>query len=69
MEAEATTVRSPELVGEAGAVAFSEGSWLGAFPVSGRCWCLRSQGHVQGEAQNKGHTYWRPFPAQSLTLQ
>ena len=36
MEAEATTVRSPELVGEAGAVAFSEGSWLGAFPVSDR---------------------------------
>ena len=36
MEAEATTVRSTELVGEAGAVAFSEGSWLGAFPVSGR---------------------------------
>lgn len=30
---------------------------------------MRSQGHVQGEAQNKDHTYWRPVPAQSLTLQ
>lgn len=49
--------RSQELVWEAGAVAFTEGSRLGAFPVSGRCCCLRSQGHVQGKAQNKGHTY------------
>lgn len=44
-------------------MAFSEGLWLRAFPVSGSCCCLRSQGHVQGEVQNKGHTYWRPIPS------
>lgn len=59
-------MRIQELVWEAGAVAFSAGSWLGTFPVSGRCCCLRSQGHVQGEAQYKGHTYWRPVPVLSL---